>query len=152
MALKFRNPENGDVVEITRMSCIATFFLGPLFLLANGFTWHALAWLGLAFGPAFVWSGDVLIVSIPATCLLYALLIRLLQVNQLRTAGWLPTRADAVPSTHQRGYAAPSPGPVDANATRMKACTYCKQPIRIEAVRCRHCLATLHPLQSANDG
>ncbi|WP_087686902.1 MULTISPECIES: hypothetical protein [unclassified Pandoraea] len=104
MTLKFRNPASGDVVEITYLSCVAAFFLGPLYLLAHGFGWHALIWVVLALGPAFVWDESALVVSLPLTCLLYSLLIHPMLVNQLRVRGWLPTRADAVTSPSHRGY------------------------------------------------
>ncbi|VVE26203.1 hypothetical protein PIN31009_03379 [Pandoraea iniqua] len=104
MTLKFRNPASGDVVEITYLSCVAAFFLGPLYLLAHGFGWHALIWVVLALGPAFVWDESALVVSLPLTCLLYSLLIHPMLVNQLRVKGWLPTRADAVTSPSHRGY------------------------------------------------
>ena len=114
MTLKFRNPANGDVVAITYMSCVAAFFLGPLYLLAYGFAWHALAWTVLAIGPALIWKESALAFSLPATCLLYSLTIHPLLVGRLRANGWLPTRDDAVPSPRQRGYDAyadtPSPG------------------------------------------
>lgn len=104
MALKFRNPANGDVVEISQLSCVAAFFLGPLYLLAYGFTWHALVWLVLALGPALVWHESALIVSLPFTCLLYSLMIHPLLVNKLRAQGWLPTRGEGLSNPSQRGY------------------------------------------------
>lgn len=118
MTLKFRNPANGDVVEITRLSCVAAFFLGPLYLLAYGFAWHALAWTVLAIGPALIWKESALAVSLPVTCLLYSLMIHPLLIGKLRVNGWLPTRDDAVPSPRQRGYdvfgEAPVSRPIDA--------------------------------------
>ncbi|QBC32349.1 hypothetical protein [Pandoraea sp. XY-2] len=104
MTLKFRNPANGDVVEITRLSCVAAFFLGPLYLMAYGFTWHALAWTVLAIGPALIWKDSALAFSLPATCLFYSLMIHPLLIGKLRANGWLPTRDAAVPSPRQRGY------------------------------------------------
>ncbi|MGC7402311.1 hypothetical protein ACPWR0_00560 [Pandoraea pneumonica] len=104
MALKFRNPASGDIMEISQLSCIAAFFLGPLYLLAYGFTWHALVWLALALGPALVWHESALVVSLPFTCLLYSLMIHPLLVNQLRAQGWLPTGGDGLPSRSQRDY------------------------------------------------
>ncbi|WP_353191521.1 hypothetical protein [Pandoraea pnomenusa] len=103
MTLKFRHPANGDVVEITYLSCVAAFFLGPLYLLAYGFAWHALAWTVLAIGPALIWD-TALAISLPATCLFYSLLIHPLLVGRLRANGWVPASDDAVPSPRQRGY------------------------------------------------
>jgi hypothetical protein len=121
MTLKFRNPANDDVVEITYMSCVAAFFLGPLYLLAYGFAWHAVAWAILAIGPALIWNDSVLAISLPLTCLLYSLMIHPLLVNKLRAKGWLPTRNDAVPSPGQRGYDAyrdtPNTGRVSTGMT-----------------------------------
>ncbi|MDR3397967.1 MAG: hypothetical protein P4M06_10435 [Pandoraea sp.] len=104
MTLKFRNPANVDVVEITHMSCVAAFFLGPLYLLAYGFAWHALAWTVLAIGPALIWKESALAISLPVTCLLYSLMIHPLLIKKLSANGWLPTRDDAVASPGQRGY------------------------------------------------
>ncbi|MFJ2993775.1 hypothetical protein [Pandoraea sp. NPDC087047] len=104
MTLKFRNPANEDVIEISYLSCIAAFFLGPLYLLAYGFIWHALVWTVLAIGPALLWNESVLVLSLPATCLLYAVLIHPLLVGKLRAHGWLPADDNASPSPRQRGY------------------------------------------------
>lgn len=104
MTLKFRNPANEDVIEISYLSCVAAFFLGPLYLLAYGFPGHALIWTLLAIGPALVWQESLLAVSLPATCLLYAVLIHPLLVSKLRRHGWQPTAGDAMPSPGQRGY------------------------------------------------
>ncbi|WP_036661629.1 hypothetical protein [Pandoraea sp. SD6-2] len=104
MMLKFRNPADGDVVEITYMSCVGAFFLGPVYLLAYGFAWHALLWTALAIGPALIWRDSALAISLPATCLLYSLMIQPLLIGKLRADGWLPTRADAAPGPGQRGY------------------------------------------------
>lgn len=104
MTLKFRNPANGDVVEISHLSCVAAFFLGPLYLLAYGFTWHAIVWVILAFGPALVWHESALAISLPFTCLLYSLMIHPLLVNKLRAQGWLPTRGETLANPSQRGY------------------------------------------------
>ncbi|QHE93132.1 hypothetical protein PI93_012175 [Pandoraea fibrosis] len=104
MTNKFRNPASGDVVEITYLSCIAAFFLGPLYLLAYGFAWHALVWTALAIGPALIWRESALAISLPLTCLLYSLMIHPLLVGKLRANGWLPTRDNAVSSPGQRGY------------------------------------------------
>ncbi|VVE04446.1 hypothetical protein [Pandoraea terrigena] len=112
MALKFRNPADGDVVEITRLSCVAAFFLGPLYLLAYGFAWHALAWTVLAIGPALIWKDSALAFSLPATCLLYSLMIHPLLIAKLRANGWLPARDAAVPSPRHRGYDAYGDAPV----------------------------------------
>lgn len=104
MTLKFRQPANGDVIEISYLSCIAAFFLGPLYLLAYGFTWHALLWTALAIGPALLWNESLLAISLPATCLLYAVMIHPLLTNRLRANGWESTGDDALPSPGQRGY------------------------------------------------
>ncbi|VVE87531.1 hypothetical protein [Pandoraea bronchicola] len=117
MTLKFRNPANGDVVEITRLSCVAAFFLGPLYLLAYGFAWHALVWTALAIGPALIWKESALAISLPVTCLLYSLMIHPLLIGKLRANGWLPTRDDVVPSASQRGYDAYDDAPSTRNAS-----------------------------------
>ncbi|VVE54094.1 hypothetical protein [Pandoraea anhela] len=104
MTLKFRNPASGDVIEISHLSCIAAFFLGPLYLLANGFPRHALLWTLLAIGPALLWKESFLALSLPATCLLYAVMIHPLLTGRLRANGWEPTDDDALPSPRQRGY------------------------------------------------
>jgi hypothetical protein len=104
MALKFRNPANADVIEISYLSCIAAFFLGPLYLLAYGFAWHALLWAPLAIGPALIWKESLLALSLPATCLLYAVMIHPLLTGRLRANGWEPTGDDALPGPRQRGY------------------------------------------------
>jgi hypothetical protein len=104
MALKFRNPANGDVVEITYMSCVAAFFLGPLYLFAYGFAGHAVVWAVLAIGPALIWSDSALAISLPLTCLLYSLMIHPMLIKRLSANGWLLTRDDAVASPSQRGY------------------------------------------------
>ncbi|AJF00432.1 hypothetical protein [Pandoraea apista] len=117
MTLKFRNPANGDVVEITYMSCVAAFFLGPLYLLAYGFAWHALIWVALAIGPALVWRESVLAISLPLTCLLYSLIIHPMLVARLRANGWVPTFDDAVPGPGQRGYDAYGDAPSTGRAS-----------------------------------
>ncbi|AKC71342.1 hypothetical protein [Pandoraea oxalativorans] len=104
MTLKFRHPANGDVIEISHLSCIAAFFLGPLYLLAYRFTWHALLWTVLAIGPALLWNDSLLAISLPATCLLYAVMIHPLLTGRLRANGWKSTDGDALPSPGQRGY------------------------------------------------
>ncbi|VVE14314.1 hypothetical protein PMO31116_02770 [Pandoraea morbifera] len=168
MTLKFRNPANGDVVEITYLSCVAAFFLGPLYLLAYGFTWHALVWIALAIGPALIWK-SALALSLPATCLLYSLLIHPLLVNRLRANGWASASDADVASAGQRGYdahdasastrgktgmvlapvvrarAPDTPGANSSAEVRPdeKACPYCGEYVRRQAVRCRHCLASL---------
>ncbi|AJC22816.2 hypothetical protein [Pandoraea pulmonicola] len=137
MTLKFRNPASGDVVEITYMSCVAAFFLGPLYLLAYGFAWHALIWTLLAIGPALLWRESALAISLPLTCLLYSLMIHPLLIGRLRANGWVPTREDALPSARQRGYDG------HTHAVDETACPYCAETIKRQAVRCRHCLANL---------
>lgn len=168
MTLKFRNPANGDVVEITYLSCVAAFFLGPLYLMAYGFPWHALAWIALAIGPALIWK-SALALSLPATCLLYSLLIHPLLVGRLRANGWASASDADVASAGQRGYdayraSASTRGktgivlapvvPASALDVRSanqsadilpdeKACLYCGEYVKLQAVRCRHCLASL---------
>ncbi|GAB3629950.1 hypothetical protein PTE30175_04907 [Pandoraea terrae] len=88
MGVKFRDPIHGHIEEISIGACLAAFFLGPVYLLANGFRSHAVIWLCMALLPGVVGGSEWLIFSVPATCAIYGVLIHLLIENKYRSLGW----------------------------------------------------------------
>lgn len=131
----YKNPQNGHTETVGSGASIGVLSFGALYLAARGLWGHFVIWLLLVAIPAIASGGPLLLLSLPAVLIGYAIAIQGILSRRYLRNGWVRVDQNAAASIPDQ--------------TWYRKCPYCAEEVLAEAIKCKHCHSELEPIEVA---